>query len=277
MEDFDEALEGLLDQALSDDATPSGEDPGGDPDPEDGVDATATESEEGSEGEPSQGDPSDGDDEESVEGDEADEDDLAPKPSFIGNQPSPPDQKVGLPEITQLQQVIQSQAAMIQEFTRKQQLSEQQKALAALEAKWAEMDPEDAAAERAKFAVSAAQQRVKQLNDELVRVQQEKAAQEQAEKEAVAKAASVDLIAYQFGLKNADKATLALFDTPQQMIYWASMEKGKRTKQTANARAARAEQLAANKALASGTSGGAANTTGGVEVNTLEELLDAIF
>lgn len=148
--------------------------------------------------------------------------------------------------------------------------------IAALEKRWAEMDPEDAARDQLAVTTRIAQDRIAALEGENQRILSEQASARAVAEEAAAKQQVIPLIMQKFGLKEADREVLADLDNPLAMEKVGAFLQSQRQTQTKAARTAKADKLRQNPAIKPVAPGGG-KPAFQQQYESVDELIDSLF
>lgn len=198
------------------------------------------------------------------------------------------------PERLKLQQTVEQQQNVIRrmlEGAQQAQVEQQREAALAaekheretLEAKWADMDPDDAADERVKYMAQNFQKREQALQQErqeainrAQQLEQQQAQQAEYAKQMQARDLTIDYIKNEFSLTDSEVEDMSDYDDPYKMESFAKRAKARRQQQTHSARETKRKNFENNPALRSGGSGQAA-VVQQKEAKDLDEFVDNLL
>lgn len=203
------------------------------------------------------------------EEDEGAEDDVLPDSPLVAGPESTDD-------VAEMQRRLVAQNDWIARWQQQQQMARAQQQVAALRARWAEMDPADAHREELQFLASNYGVQIQQYQQQLAQIERQRQYEREQADEAAAKPAAINRAIDYYKLSKNDYAILDTAFTAEQLDALARNLKQQRIQQTAAARAQRAAQVAGNPALTGG-GGGSAVIADRAKPRNIDEFVDQLF
>lgn len=152
---------------------------------------------------------------------------------------------------------IRLQNEQLAELREQQRIREAEEQIAALQARWADMDPDDAHREELEFVANQYQMQLQGANQAVGTMRQQMATEEFQRKEDAAKPQAIQKCITEYGLKPGDADLLGVAGTAHQMVEIAGKLQARRKANTSAARKQKAENIRANPALKGGRAGAA--------------------
>ncbi len=150
---------------------------------------------------------------------------------------------------------IRLQNEQLAQLREAQRIREAEEQVAALQARWADMDPDDAHREELEFVADQYQLQLQGANQAVQTMRQQQATEEFERKEAAAKPLAIQKCIKEYELKPGDADLLSVAGTAHQMVEIAGKLQARRKANTSAARKQKAENLKANPALKGGRAG----------------------